>query len=209
MLSKNMSLSPDGKWFWNGNEWIPAPPSSSLPQEIYSPYVDDYHTTYFDYDTNQQHLDQHIMIVPGKSSNKQFLIVIGIVCVLVLAVIGALFIFAETIEEPDRVTLSYIYVHTGDEVLATYVDEDGDVKQDFDYYEGDIVIQFDGEMYEGDSMIGYMSVSNFDEDACAMTVVYLVSINGGDPIELAKTGPEIAEQYDTITVEYVYVHGEI
>ena len=22
-----MTLSPDGNWFWNGNEWIPAPPT--------------------------------------------------------------------------------------------------------------------------------------------------------------------------------------
>ena len=26
-----MTLSPDGKWFWNGNEWIPAPPSNPAP----------------------------------------------------------------------------------------------------------------------------------------------------------------------------------
>ena len=24
--AKNMTLSPDGNWFWNGTEWIPAPP---------------------------------------------------------------------------------------------------------------------------------------------------------------------------------------
>jgi len=26
---ENVTLSPDGRWFWNGSEWIPAPPTSN------------------------------------------------------------------------------------------------------------------------------------------------------------------------------------
>jgi TM2 domain-containing membrane protein YozV len=29
-----MSLSPDGKWLWDGTQWIPAPPTSEPPQSI-------------------------------------------------------------------------------------------------------------------------------------------------------------------------------
>ena len=29
-----MSLSPDGKWLWDGAQWIPAPPTSEPPQSM-------------------------------------------------------------------------------------------------------------------------------------------------------------------------------
>ena len=31
---QSMSLSPDGKWLWDGVQWIPAPPTSEPPQSI-------------------------------------------------------------------------------------------------------------------------------------------------------------------------------
>ncbi|MBT4059035.1 MAG: hypothetical protein HOE69_01845 [Euryarchaeota archaeon] len=29
-----MSLSPDGKWLWDGVQWIPAPPTIEPPQSM-------------------------------------------------------------------------------------------------------------------------------------------------------------------------------
>ena len=33
-IGRYVSLSPDGKWLWDGTQWIPAPPTSEPPQSI-------------------------------------------------------------------------------------------------------------------------------------------------------------------------------
>tara|TARA_B100000003_G_scaffold207640_1_gene225729 strand:- start:287 stop:922 length:636 start_codon:yes stop_codon:yes gene_type:complete len=210
-------MSPDGKWMWDGKEWIPAPPS--LPP---SPQPTSYHTVQDNYSLNGPQLavndytqlqfdnefyhNDFIQISPRKS-NKKLTIAISILATLLIlfAIIGVL-ILSEELEPEDDVVLSYIYAHSCDRVLATYSDANGDAVQDFDYYEGDIIIIFDGKMSAGDEMLGGIIVDNFDDESCFITVTYNVQINGGDIITLKQDGPNYCEQYEGSEVFYNYIH---
>lgn len=208
-------LSPDGKFLWTGTEWIPAPPKQEiLPQQSfytpsYSPQSEVITPSYSNQSYNNQNefYNNDLMMINDNGS-KKLTIAISILVALIIsfAVVAIIILLNEELVEEDDVVLAYIYTHTCDEVVATYSDENGEAIQEFDYYEGDIVIQFSGKMSEGDDMFGGMIVSNFDDDYCFITVVYTVQINGGDVITLAKDGPQYCEQYDDVSVFYDYIH---
>ena len=201
-----MPFSPDGKWYWDGEKWIPSPPTSHSTTNSQNQFNTGFVSSLPD-DVVYNYPIQNMIIEDQKYDRKVVFIVSGIVLIVLFACIG--WVLSVSTVEPDQVTLTYIYVHNGNEVVATYSDQYGNIQQEFDFYEGDVIVQYSGEMYEGDYMIGTISVTNFDEDPCAATVVYMVSINGGDFIELAKTGPAVIDQYDDIIASFTYIHGNI
>ena len=202
-----MTISPDGKWFWDGTQWLPAPPIQSSftppPHQPVNPVFTE---------ITQPNLPVLISPSKRKKSMKQPLIVSLVILVMLLSVVLASIYLTnlnvEEEEKPDTVVLSYIYAHTGSEVLATYANQYADVEQDFDYYEGDVIIQFVGDMHAGDTMIGLISVKNFDDDPCGITVSYWVQVNDGELTELIVNTEYSVEKYDEVEVEFIYVHGQ-
>ena len=61
-----MTLSPDGKWFWNGDEWIPAPPATE-PTDNSAKYnstnLQKPNKTVYSSSTSNYHSNQQIMSV--------------------------------------------------------------------------------------------------------------------------------------------------
>ena len=211
------TMSPDGKWMWDGTEWIPAPPSlpPAPPLPSYQSVQDNYgqskqHLGVYDYMQpqfgNEFHNSDFIQITPGKSNKKLTIVVSVLAALLILFAIIGVLILSEELEPEDDVVLTYIYAHTCDRVLATYSDANGDAIQEYDYYEGDIIFLFDGKMSAGDEMLGGIIVDNFDDESCVITVTYNVQINGGDIITLKQDGPNYCAQYEGSEVFYNYIH---
>ena len=200
-----MAFSPDGKWFWDGTQWLPAPPAQN-------PFIPHHQPLNFDFDGISQS-NIPVLISPAKrkkSMRKPLIISLVILNLLLVTVFGSFYLIDLNSEEekPDTVVLSYIYAHTGSKVLATYATQYSDVEQDYDYYEGDVIIQYAGDMQVGDDMIGYISVANFDDDPCGITVSYWVKVNDGDLTELIVNTEMNVEKYDDVKVEFIYVHGQ-
>ena len=61
-----MTLSPDGKWFWNGDEWIPAPPTTE-PTDNSAKYkstnIQKPNTAVYPSSTNNYHSNQQVISV--------------------------------------------------------------------------------------------------------------------------------------------------
>ena len=128
--------------------------------------------------------------------------------IVVLASIGLFFILNSSGVVKDDVTFTYFVAHTCDRVLVTYADGEGNILQDYDYYEGDFYIQYIGEMKDGDTMIGVASVSNFDDESCSVGLVYGVYINNGELITLDEDFDYLS-QYEDVEISYSYKHGEL
>ena len=103
---------------------------------------------------------------------------------------------------------TYFVVHTCDHVLVTYADDDGNILQDHDYFEGDFYIQHIGEMKDGDTMIGVASVSNFDDESCAVGLRYAVQINNEEYTTLDEDFGYLS-QYEDVEISYPYTQGEL
>jgi len=281
-------FSPDGKWMWTGEEWIPAPPNS-IPdvveiidtksneeqlaietlqrlkneQEQIENYMKNLHyadestiiideladdkkiatcqncdivlkipsgyqgafkcakCNLLDKNSNTNITNQilsipmlsspELMIVPSKKrilNSDKNTIIVGAITLSVLVFIATIsfFMFYPESEEIDDVSLTYFYAHTCDEVLVTWADGQGNIQQNTDYSEGNIIVQFSGKMEKGDTMSAVLIVSSWDDDYCAISTVYTVRINDGDYRELEKSGPTIVNKYEDVELSYSYIH---
>ena len=201
-------LIPDGKFVWSGTDWVPNHPET--PPII--PHTTQYNPTSPNVpqqpDTISYVPAPPNVVIPTQTTSKVTtpFIVIGVALIVVMAGIGAYFLFKPTIQEDD-VVLTYFVFHTCDNILITYVDGFGQIQQDNDYYESAFYIQFSGKMKPGDEMIGIISGSSWDDDLCAASLQYTVKINDGDITQLHEE-IGVMEKYEDVELTYIYRHGQ-
>ena len=96
------NLSPDGKWLWNGKEWIPAPPQTP-PSEPTLQTPSQFQTNH---EIELESMDSQTIIIPtnyksSTNNNLKILIGVGVVSLILLfAAIGAIILIDE--EEDDK-----------------------------------------------------------------------------------------------------------